>query len=120
MKVKDLIERLKKHGEDKEACFYQVNENNPNIKDVPNVPANRCWLVDPTFDRSNPSRIRKFVFSIDDAIEEYTSIENSDNQNQEIKIIGIYSANGTPQKTFKPGINIIKMSDGTSRKKFIK
>ncbi len=111
---------LQKHGEDKEACFYQVNENNPNIKDVPNVPANRCWLVDPTFDRSNPSRIRKFVFSIDDAIEEYTSIENSDNQNQEIKVIGIYSANGTPQKTFKPGINIIKMSDGTSRKKFIK
>ncbi len=97
------------------ACFYVVDEN----VYTPDIPANRCYLVDPTYDKSNPGRIRKFVFELDEAIEMTTSIENSDNQNQEIEIVGIYSANGVPQKTFKPGINILKMSDGTTRKKFI-
>jgi hypothetical protein len=97
------------------ACFYVVDEN----VYTPDIPANRCYLVDPTYDKSNPGRIRKFVFELDEAIEMATSIENSDNQNQEIEIVGIYSANGVPQKTFKPGINILKMSDGTTRKKFI-
>jgi hypothetical protein len=111
---------LQQHDKEKDAYFYQVNENNPNYKKLPNIPANRCYLVDPTFDRSNPTRIRKIIFDIEDAIEDYTSIQNSDNQNQEIEVVGIYSADGTPQKTYKPGINIIKMSNGTTRKKFIK
>ena len=101
------------------ACFYVVDENASAKAIRPDIPANRCYLVDPTYDKSNPGRIRKFIFELDEAIEMATSIENSDNQNQEIEIVGIYSANGVPQKTFKPGINILKMSDGTTRKKFI-
>jgi hypothetical protein len=101
------------------ACFYVVDENASAKATRPAIPANRCYLVDPTYNSSNPGRTRKFIFDINESIEIATSIENSDNQNQEVEIIGIYSLDGTPQQNFKHGVNILKMSDGTIRKKFI-
>ena len=118
IKAQDGWYVLQFHKDELQACFYEVNTEEAGS---PQIPANRCYLVDPTYKKSNGARIRrKIIFDLDDALEAATSIENSENQNQEIEILGIYSLDGTPQKTFKPGINIIKMTDGTTKKKFIK
>lgn len=110
---------LQKHTNDNVACFYYVN------KEMPKVQANRCYLIDPSIDMSNPTRIRRFVFEIDEQEEAeimagIDDVEDVETKKDDVTIIGIFSANGAPQDGFKPGINIIKMSDGTTKKRFLK
>ncbi len=113
---------LQKHENRQTACFYIVDEQylSDHKYKHPNINTNRCWLVDPLVEAGGNAKVRRFVFDLDEVLEMTTSIENSENQNDEIKIIGIYSANGAPQKTLQSGINIIKLSNGTTVKKFIK
>jgi len=117
---------LQLKANEKEASFYKVNQSSDKLKNDKGVitpltiPANRCYLVDPLAGQTGSANLRRLVFSLDEVLEMTTSIKNSENQNDDIEIIGIYSINGMLQDDLKPGTNIIKMSDGSVRKKVIK
>lgn len=58
------------------------------------------------------------VFSI--VADETTGITSPDYEGNAPTVVGIYSVNGMRQDGLRPGINIVKMSDGSSRKVVIR
>ena len=52
--------------------------------------------------------------------QDVTGIENIENRPSASAVNGIYTINGMKINTLQKGINIIKMSDGTTRKVVIK
>ena len=67
----------------------------------------------------NSGLAKVFNIALDDG--EATGIDNATVvDGNEPAVIGIYSINGVKQTELRPGINIIKMSDGTTKKIIIK
>ena len=97
---------LQKHSGDTNTKFYKVSDTTK-----PTVGAFRASLTATT-----ASSAKAFDFAFDDNA---TAIEQVENTNS-ASIVAVYSAEGACLRGLQKGINVVKMSDGTTKKVIIK
>ena len=97
---------LQKHSGDANTKFYKVSDTT-----IPTVGAFRASLTAPAV-----SSAKAFDFAFDDNT---TAIEQAENTSS-ASIVAVYSAEGACLRGLQKGINVVKMSDGTTKKVIIK
>lgn len=91
--------------------FYQsVNENN---RDKISGFRGYFQLVE----NAQTANVRSMSFRIEG--EDDTDIEDV-NQDEQLEVVGIYTVDGTRLNELKPGINILRMNNGTTKKVMVK
>ena len=97
---------LQKHSGDANTKFYKVSDTT-----IPTVGAFRASLT-----ASAASSAKAYDFAFDDNA---TAIEQAENTSS-ASIVAVYSADGACQRVLQKGINVVRMSDGTTKKVIIK
>ena len=86
------------------------------LADQTAVPAHRAYLLIP----SGTDIKAGYVFDFDDEFDgDATGVTYVESEG-EVTVEGIYSLSGARQNDLQPGVNIIRMSDGTVKKVFVK
>lgn len=93
--------------------FYRSKGDNNTIKGFRGY-----FKVDTTKPRQGTSGARG-LRGIGMQIQNETDIENVAD-NEEVKVIGIYNVNGVKLESMQPGINILRMNNGTTKKVMVK
>lgn len=121
---------LQRHNPNKEACFYRISYADYLTQygsplDL-TINQYRAILKYPTDDlkyltkeNDGETKIRMLSFrTLDELMEEATIV--SDITNDEKEVTGYYSVDGSPRQALQKGINIVRYSDGSSKKIYIK
>nr|MCR5314181.1 hypothetical protein [Bacteroidaceae bacterium] len=115
---------LQKHSTSQEACFYRISyaeylaQNSRPL--TLNVSSYRCILKLPA-SQAYGAKTRMLMFNdLDEMMKNATFISSTDDENGDKDIVAIYSPSGVPLKSMQKGVNIVKYSNGSSKKIYIK
>ena len=86
------------------------------LSDTTAVPAHKAYLLIP----AGTDIKAGYVFDFDDEFEGDATGVNSVESEGEVTVEGIYSLSGVRQNDLQPGVNIIRMSNGTVKKVLVK
>lgn len=115
---------LQRHAPNNEACFYRIDynqyyEENGKALNL-SIPPYRAYLKLPNDENGAAPRMLMFD-DLEALFSTATFVSGTEAGDEKVvKMVGIYSVDGTPRATLQKGVNILKYSDGSSKKVNIK